>query len=368
MKRPILHSALVAASLVAAGCSSTISPSDPTDIGSWAVAYDVPGAAVAVIRDFDVAYVEVHGVMDRATEEPVTERTLFQAASLTKSVSASGVLSLAQEHAVDLDTDVNEYLSSWKVPYNDLQRSEHVTLRRLLSHTAGTTVSGFRGYRYTEPVPTLLQVLTGAPPANSPPVVVDLVPGTEWRYSGGGYEIADLVVRDVTGLSFPDFIREQVLAPVGIAHSTFEQPLPDSLRHFAPTGHYADGTPVPGGHHIYPEIAAAALWTTAEDMARFLIEVQRSLRGEANRVLDRSHTELLVTEVMNNYGLGLFLWRIEGQPYFGHYGANDGFRSRMVAHLSGGWGAVVLTNSDRGHEFADAVIGVIGEREGWPGF
>jgi CubicO group peptidase (beta-lactamase class C family) len=353
---------------MAAGCSSAISPSDPTDIGSWAAAYDVPGTAVAVIRDFDVAYVEVHGVMDRATGEPVTERTLFQAASFTKSVSSAGIVRLAQDGVVDLDTDVNAYLTSWQVPLNDLQRTEKVTLRRLLSHTAGTTVSGFRGYRYTEPVPTLLQVLTGAPPANSPPVVVALVPGTAWQYSGGGYEIADLAVRDVTGLPFPEFIREQVLAPAGMAHATFEQPLPDSLRHLAPTGHYADGTPVPGGHHIYPEIAAAALWTTAEDMARFLIEVQQSLRGESNRVLDRAHTELLLTEVQNDYGLGLFLWEIEGQPYFGHYGANDGFRGRMVAHRSGGWGAVVLTNSDRGHEFADAVIQVIGEREGWPGF
>jgi CubicO group peptidase (beta-lactamase class C family) len=368
MRHALLRTAQLALPLAGLGCSSAISPSDPTNIGSWAVAYEVPGAAVAVIRNFAVAYVEVHGIMDRTTGEPVTERTLFQAASLTKSVSSAGILRLAQDGVVDLDTDVNEYLTSWQVPFNDFQRREKVTLRRLLSHTAGTTVSGFRGYRYTEAVPTLLQVLTGAPPANSPPVVVDLVPGTEWRYSGGGYEIADLAVRDVTGLSFPEFIRKQVLEPVGMDQSTFEQPLPDSLRHLAPTGHYADGTPVPGGHHIYPEIAAAALWTTAEDMARFLIEVQRSLRGDSDRVLNQSYAGMLVTEVTNDYALGLFLQRIEGHPYFGHYGANDGFRSRMVAHRTGGWGAVVLTNSDRGHEFADAVIRVIGEREGWPGF
>jgi len=353
--------------ITASACSSALSPADPTDIGAWAEVYQVPGASVAVIRDFQVAGTEVHGVKSRDTMEPVTDETLFQAASISKSVTAMGVMSLVQEGVVSLDRDVNDYLTSWKVPDNAFQTTEKVTLRRLLSHTAGTTVHGFRGYRYGEPVPTLIQILNGEYPANSPPVVVDRVPGTELQYSGGGYEIIEQVVRDVTGQDFAEFIRERVLAPLGMTNSTYEQPIPDSLLGATASGYYADGTAVPGRHHIYPEHAAAALWTTPTDVARFLIEVQRSLRGESNLVLSQASTELLVREVMDDHSLAFYLRRIRGQTYLWHAGANDGFRGGMLAHPAG-YGVVVLTNSDHGLELTDAVIGVIGKREGWPGF
>ncbi|MBT8477341.1 MAG: beta-lactamase family protein, partial [Gemmatimonadetes bacterium] len=313
-------------------------------------------------------YVEVHGVKSRSTLEPVTEQTLFQAASMSKGVASVGVLGLAQEGVVSLDEDVNNYLTSWQVPDNALQVSELVTLRRLLSHTAGMAVSGFRGYRYTEPLPTLIQILDGEPPANSPPVVVVQVPGREFSYSGGGYLVMQQAVEDVTGASFPEFMRERVLLPTGMASATYEQPIPVGLRGSLPSGYYADGTPVPGGHHIYPEIAAGGLWTTPSDVARFLIELQLSLRGESNRILSRESAELLLTEVKRDYGLGFDLWVHRGQPYFGHGGANDGFRGRMLAHRTAGYGVVILTNSDNGLELARAIVQLIGEREGWPGY
>lgn len=358
----------LAAVPIAAGCSSAVSPDDPGDIAAWMEILDVPGAAVAVIKDFEVDYIEVHGVKSRQTGDPVTEGTLFQAASLSKGVSATAVMSLVQAGTVSLDLDVNGYLTSWQVPHSAPQNRELVTLRRLLSHTAGTTVPGFRGYRYSEPVPTLVQILNGAPPANSPPVAVIFVPGSRFLYSGGGYEVMDQAIRDVTGMRYPDFVRQRVLVPIGMASSTYEQPLPASLRDSAASGYYSDGVAVQGGHHIYPEIAAAGLWTTAEDLARFLIEHQLSLRGESNRVLSQVNTELLLTEVKRDYAFGFDLWTIRGQPYFGHSGANDGFRSRMLAHRTAGFGVVILTNSDNGLEFADAVVDLIGRREGWPGF
>jgi CubicO group peptidase (beta-lactamase class C family) len=361
--------AIIAASILAVvGCSSALSPEDPTDIGSWMELHEVPGVSVAVIRDFKLDYVEVHGVTNMSTREPVTDQTLFQAASLSKSVSAAGVVRLAQEGIVSLDTDIDDYLISWQVPDNALQESENVTLRRLLSHTAGTTVGGFRGYRYSESVPSLIQILNGEPPANSAPIVVDLVPGSQFRYSGGGYLIVEQAVKDVTGATFPEFIRERVLQPIGMNSSTYEQPLPASLLDSAGSGYYANGVAVPGGHHIYPEIAAAGLWTTPKDLARFLIELQLSLRGESNRVLSRENAELLLTEVKRDYALGFDLWTHRGQPYFGHSGANDGFRCRMVAHRTRGYGVVILTNSDNGLELSDAVLRLIGQREGWPGY
>lgn len=356
------------AALTLAGCGNAVSPEDPGSIDSWMEAYEVPGASVAVFNDFRLDYVEAHGVKSSASHEPVTEQTLFQAASMSKGVSAVGALSLVQDGTMSLDRDINDYLTSWRVPDNELLATEKVTLRRLLSHTAGTTVSGFRGYRYTEELPSLIQILNGEPPANSPPIVVDVVPGSRWRYSGGGYEVMDQAIRDVTGVPYPEFIRERVLQPIGMASSTYEQPIPTTMREATASGHYASGTAVPGGHHIYPELAAAALWTTPTDLARFLIELQLSLRGESNRVLSRENTQLLLTEVDHDYALGLDLWEHNGEPYFGHQGANDGFRGQMVAHRTAGFGVVILTNSDNGLELAEAVLRLIGEREGWPGY
>jgi len=366
-KRLVIPTVLAAAVLTS-GCNGTLSPENPDDIATWMALYDVPGATVAVINDFEIDYVELHGVMSRATGEEVTERTLFQAASISKGVSSTAVLTLMQDGIVSIDAPIGDYLVSWQLPYNELQDGKPVTLRRLMSHTAGTTVSGFRGYRYSEAVPTLVQILDGAPPANSAPIIVDLVPGSQFRYSGGGYEVLEQAVRDVTGMGYPDLIRQRVLLPIGMVSSTYEQPLPGFLLDRAASGYYADGVAVPGGHHIYMEMAAGGLWTTSDDVARFLIELQRSLQGETNRVLTPENTLLLLSEVKRNYALGFDLWLIHGQRYFGHSGANDGFRGRMLAHFTGGWGVVILTNSDNGNKLADAVVELIGEREGWPGF
>jgi CubicO group peptidase (beta-lactamase class C family) len=351
------------------GCGDDpLGTADPTDIASWMEFYQVPGVSVAVINDFQLDYVEVLGVKSRSTQELVTDKTRFQAASISKSVSAVGVVRLAQEGVISLDAEVNDYLTSWQVPDNAMQNTEKVTLRRLVSHTAGTTVHGFRGYRHTESVPTLIQILNGQSPANSAPVIVDFVPGSNWRYSGGGYVVMQQALIDVTGAAFPELMRQRVLGPIGMEHSTFEQPLPDALWDSAGSGYYANGSAVPGQHHIYPEIGAAGLWTTPSDLARFLIELQLSLRGESNTVLSRENTELLLTEVMNGYALGFAVWSDGGEQYFGHGGANDGFRCSMVAHRSGGHGVVVMTNSDNGSELAEAVVRLIGEREGWPGY
>lgn len=180
--------------------------------------------------------------------------------------------------------------------------------------------------------------------------------------------IADQVVRDVTGSTFWEFIGDRVLTPLEMVSSTYEQPLPAVWRDSAASGYYAGGNAVPGGHHIYPETAAAALWTTPSDYTRFIIEIQRSLRGESNQVLTRENTELLVTEVLHDYALGLNLRSLHGQTYLWHAGANEGFRGGMLAHPTLGYGVVILTNSDRGDELTESVLELIGKREDWPGY
>jgi CubicO group peptidase (beta-lactamase class C family) len=370
MIKKLAETAMVVALVMGVpGCGGdTFGPADRTDIAAWMAFYQVPGLSIAVINDFALDYVEVYGVASESTQEPVTEETRFQAASISKSVSAVGVVRLAQEGVIDLDADVNDYLTSWQMPDNELQSVEKVTLRRLLSHTAGTTVHGFRGYRYTESLPTLIQILNGEAPANSEPIVVDLVPGSDWRYSGGGYVVMQQALTDVTGTPFSELMRGRVLQPLGMQSSTFEQPLPEALRDSASSGYYTNGTEVPGQHHIYPEMAAAGLWTTPSDLARLLIELQLSLRGESNLVLSQENTELLLTRVMSGYALGFFVWSNGDERSFGHGGANDGFRCFMVAHRTGGYGVVVMTSSDSGADLTDVVVDLIGIREEWPGY
>jgi len=241
--------------------------------------FGVPGASVAVIHDYKIEWAKGYGVADSQSGAPVTRHTLFQAASTSKPVAALAALKLVERGVLHLDGDVNRELKSWKVPANQFTREHPVDLRSLLSHTAGTTVHGFGGYSVRERLPTLRQILDGVKPANSPPIRVDKVPGKGFRYSGGGTLIAQRLVMDVTNEPFPEVMRSLVLNPIGMASSTYEQPLPEYLRANAASGHDDKGHPIPGKWQIYPEMQAAGLWPTPADMARYIIEIQLANEG-----------------------------------------------------------------------------------------
>lgn len=241
--------------------------------------YKVHGVSVAVIKDFKIEWAAGYGLADVEAGKPVTASTLFQAGSISKPVAAMGALALVEKGKLPLDRDINAVLKSWKIPENARTRKAPVTLEGLLSHTAGVTVHGFPGYAAGTPVPTLIQVLDGAPPANTAPIRVDLDPGAQYRYSGGGYTIAQQAMIDVTGQPFPGILAETVLRPIGMTSSTYEQPLPEARVADAATGYRADGAPVPGKRNVYPEMAAAGLWTAPTDLARFAIAVQKTPRG-----------------------------------------------------------------------------------------
>jgi CubicO group peptidase (beta-lactamase class C family) len=329
----------------------------------------VPGVSIAIINEFAVASVEVYGVKDVARQEPVTPQTLFQAASISKSVTALAALKLVQTGRMNLDSNINQALTTWKLTENTFTRNAKVTLKRLLSHTGGTTVSGFRGYRYSENRPTLIQILNGTPPANSAPIVVDVVPGTLSRYSGGGYCVVQQSMMDVEQKAFPQILQETVLAPLAMQSSTFEQPLPSSRLAMAATGYNENGSPVPGNHHIYPELAAAGLWATPSDLAAFLVEIQKSLQGNSNGVLNREMVERMLTPPLgDSYGLGFALTKTRGEDYFGHGGANQGFRCTMLAHRTAGVGVVIMTNSENGGKLLGKIVDLTAERGRWPGY
>ncbi len=245
--------------------------------------HKVPGASVAVIDGFGVVWAEGFGLRGAGAPDPVTPDTLFQAASISKPVAAAAALRLVEQGKLSLDEDVNAKLRSWRVPSHEFQKP--VTLRGIVAHNAGLTVHGFRGYAEGEAVPTLPQLLDGTKPANSAAIRVNVEPGTTWRYSGGGYCVLQQLLLDVTGKQFPALLRELVLDRAGMKRSTYAQPLPKPREKEAALGHRADGKIVAGRWHQYPEMAAAGLWTTPSDLARFFIELQRAMAGKSRRVL-----------------------------------------------------------------------------------
>src|SRR5580704_14739404 len=235
-----------------------------------------PGLSVAVVDHFQIVWTKAYGVVATGSDVPVTTKTLFQAGSISKPVAATGALYLVEHGKLALDEDVNKKLITWKVPDNDFTKTEKVTLRRILSHSAGLTVHGFPGYATDAPRPTLPQVLNGEKPANTAAVRVDFLPGSKVVYSGGGVTIEQQLVMDVTQKPFPQFMKEVVLDKIGMTDSTYEQPLPAALASRAATGTYPDGKSVAGKWHVYPEMAAAGLWTTPTDLAKFGIQIAKS--------------------------------------------------------------------------------------------
>jgi CubicO group peptidase (beta-lactamase class C family) len=330
--------------------------------------YKVPGASIAVIDQGRVAWMRGYGFADVAAQRPVTPETRFQAASISKPVAATAVLHIVEKGKIDLDRNVNHYLKTWKVPDNEFTREQKVTLRRILSHSAGITVHGFPGYEAGKPIPTLVQVLNGEKPANTEAIRVDTVPGAKWRYSGGGYTVTQQMLIDVVGEPFPEMMRRTVLHKFGMKDSAYSQPLREDWQRFAATAYRADGMPVPGKYHTYPELAAAGLWTTAGDLARFAIGIQDALAGKAHSVISKTMAEQMLTRQMENDGLGLF---IDGQGRtlrFSHGGGNEGFQCMLVAYAHTGQGAAIMTNSDRGGALIAEILRAIAHEYGWPDF
>jgi CubicO group peptidase (beta-lactamase class C family) len=324
----------------------------------------VPGVSVAVLHGGTIEWARGFGSVSTGGP-PVTPETLFQAGSISKPVSALAALALVQAGQLDLDADVNSVLKSWKIPANSYSAESKVTLRRLLSHSAGISVSGFPGYAADKPVPSLVDVLNGTPPANTAPIIVEYAPGTRFQYSGGGYTIVQQLLMDVTGKPFPDLVRDMVLKPFGMTNSSFVQPLPPSQAQAAATPYRGTGAPVPGGPHTYPELAAAGLWTTPTDLARFAQALQDAWAGQKNPVLSQSITVQMLTPGLGDYGLSLI---VKGSPpnrRFQHGGVNDGFVNLMMA-FENGEGAVIMTNGARGGPLANEIMRSIATEYHWP--
>jgi CubicO group peptidase (beta-lactamase class C family) len=327
----------------------------------------IPGLSLAIIQDGKILKARSYGFIDKDGKVPVTTNTLFQAGSVSKSVAAMGALYLVEQNKLLLDENVNVKLKSWKVPDNEFTNDKKVTLRGILSHTTGLTVHGFPGYAVDSKIPSVVQILDGTAPANTPAVRVDFVPGSRWRYSGGGYTVMQQLMADVTGTDFPEFMKSHVLSPLGMENSTYQQPLPPELAKSTATGYYNNRSLVEGRWHIYPEMAAAGLWTTPSDLARFAISIQNAYAGKSG-VLSQSMTRQMLTDQKNRDGLGVFLQGDSTTLRFGHNGRDEGFDALLTASVDKGQGIVIMINANDNSHMMGRIVDFIADYYHWDGF
>jgi CubicO group peptidase (beta-lactamase class C family) len=319
----------------------------------------IPSVDVALIESGRLAWSRVFGT--------APDNAIYQAASLSKLVTAVAALRLVDRGVLDLDRDVNDYLTGWRVPENDFTRDHPVTLRQLLSMTAGIGVPGYLGYEPGQKLPTLQQILDGTPPANSPSVRVEAIPGSRYAYSGGGFEIVQALIEAKTKVKFQDALQDLLLRPAGMANSYFLQPLPGELVRRAATGHDANGNELPGGWRVVPELAAGGLWTSAMDLARLSLELERAYRGESGALLTRATAQAMMTQQNGGpYELGAAVAGNGASRVIMKRGQNIGYQSYMLLFPETGQGIVVLTGSDNGTTLATALIRRAAAAYQWP--
>lgn len=322
--------------------------------------FHVPGLSIAVIKDFKLHWSKAYGVADAETGRPVNADTRFQAASISKPVTAFAALQLVQARRLDLDANINTVLKSWQVPKSELTRQKPVTPRSLFSHSSGADDGfGFPGYEPGAPLPSVVQMLDGLPPSNVGKVSFARPPFEAYKYSGGGLLIMQQALTDLTGQPFAPFMRSSVLGPLNMSNSSFEQPPAASDAARLALAHSAQGQRMGPPWHVFPEQAASGLWTTPSDLAKFIIEIQTALRGPSGKLLQQQTAKELMTPVgVGRFAIGLAIDQRGDGWYFSHGGSNWGYRSWMIGHVRHGYGLAVMTNGDNG----TALMNEIGDR------
>lgn len=325
-----------------------------TQDSSWSITermkfHKIHGVSLAVIKNYKLEWARGYGVADTSDKRPVTVQTLFQAASISKSLNAMGVLKLVDKKKLDLQKDINSYLRTWKFPYDTTKTHNiPITVSQLLSHTAGLSVHGFPGYKWSDVLPSDINILDGKRPANTAAIRSEFEPGVRVKYSGGGTVITKKIIMDLSGQAYDAYMTKEVLQPIGMVNSFYTQPPPPGSFPKLATAYYRNGNPVAGKFHIYPEQAPDGLWTNPTDLANYIIEMQLSLEGKSNKVLSRELTQIMLAPIMDNAALGVFIEAKGLRRYFGHGGANEGFRCQYYGSLEGGDGVIVMVNSDNG--------------------
>jgi CubicO group peptidase (beta-lactamase class C family) len=340
---------------------------DPLTLQQVMDRFRVPGVSVAVIKDFEIHWAKGYGIADVEAQTQVGTDTLFQAASISKPVAAMAAMRAVQDGRFGLDDDINNVLKSWKLPASEFTSAHPVTPRSLMSHTSGLGDGfGFPGYHPSAPRPTLVEILNGSKPSNVGPVLMERPPLTAVKYSGGGVTLMQLAMTDALGRPYVDMMQEVVLGPIGMTNSTYDQPLPAARDRRAARAHNGGGRAMDAKWHVYPELAAAGLWTTPTDLAKFAIDIQKTALGRSSRVLTRASVlEMLSPVGVGDYGVGLSLSKLGQGWYFGHGGSNWGFQCDLLAHRVKGYGVAVMTNADSGRPVINEIRDRVAAAYGW---
>ncbi len=327
-------------------------------------AHGVPGVSIAVIQDRELAWTKGYGLISANGSQPVDRETVFSVGSVSKLATAVVTLRLVAKGKLNLDADVNQFLSRWKAPPTPFTDQQPVTLRHIMSHTAGFTVHGFPDFQPGESLPTTLDTLHGRSPAKHGPVVVDFTPGTQYRYSGGGTTVQQLIIEEITGQNYPAAARQLVFEPLAMTRSTFENPIPAQHGNIARAhGRLGQPTALPRGWEAMPEMAASGLWTTSGDLAKVLIALIKAHDGQGDGFLKQSLVQDMMTKVPpGEFGLGPHLYQ---DHVFGHGGSNNSYKAQAMANLKSGNGIVVLTNGANGKKIIHEIIETMKRIEGW---
>jgi CubicO group peptidase (beta-lactamase class C family) len=410
--------AMLVLMVIPAAAGSSPSPSFTSWLETQMLESKIPGVSIAVIKDCRVEWAAGFGLSDIARQVKVTPHTLFQAASVSKPITAIAMMIALEEHRLSVNGKVNALLAKFPFEASTGQWrlrnrfSTTVTLRMLLSHTGGTNDFHYSGYRYgyynnppgpIDPIPTMHQELAGLPPSNTPAIEVVRKPGSTWVYSPAGYTVLQAILMNIYGKPFSEIMADLVLEPLHLRESTFDQPTPNVLTPEIAVPYVTDRQPLADGPRVFDTAASGGLTTTSTELAELVIAVQKALAGTpqgrikpevARAMMIRQHGETLPSKCLpssdpnkpacqSSWGLGFdvnltkyFEHAPDGQPtgaFFGHSGFNSGYLTIMFGSKTGGTGMVIMVNvapEDMSGAvpqwgFMMSLVRRVAEEEGW---
>ena len=331
--------------------------------------YKIPSVSLAIIENGKIKWVKTYGYADIERKRPANKTTLYQVASISKSVNSLGLMKLIQDGKLSLTNDIRNYLKTWVFPDNEFSKNKIINLKNLLSHTAGLSVHGFIGYSMKDSIPTINQILDGKRPSNNEAVKPIFPIGDHFEYSGGGYTVIRKILDDHISTNYDSLMTALVLKPLKLTNSTFSQPLLSKYKNYA-YGTNKEMQTLEGNYYIYPEQAAGGLWSNATDIGKFIISIQEALKGKPNALINEQLTKEMLTPVLNNYALGFGIVEKGGEKYFWHEGESFGYNSMYYGSFTTGKGVVILTNAspENGQPFIKELLNSVAVACEWKDF
>lgn len=325
--------------------------------------YKIPAASISIIENAQVEWIGTFENERIVDQSKIDKDTLFQVASISKSVTALGIMKLVEQGKIELDAPIDKYVTRWKIP-KSIYDIKQVTVRRLLSHTSGfSNGGGYQGYSPYKSLPSIEESLNGIE-GKAKPVELICEPGTKYIYSGGGYVLLQLLIEEVTGIDFNEYMKIHVLKPAHMTDSSFQWE--ESMHSRTAKAYDKDLNQIP--NYLYVEEAAAGLYTTIDDISQFLIsEINSFSDNGIGNLLDMETMKQVYTPIMEiSSQLG------NGKAALGHFidepkagielitnnGSNRGWRANFTINPNEKTGIAILTNGDNGNYLINEVLDI----------